>query len=77
MAYYKFDDDKQDETLMVASLDAHNTQQAMVRLPDALLRNVPVEITDLITGNSYIWDKEWNFVELSPELPFHLFKIRK
>ncbi|MBA4275547.1 alpha-1,4-glucan--maltose-1-phosphate maltosyltransferase [Flavobacterium sp.] len=77
LAYYKFDDDKQDETLMVASLDAHNTQQAMVRLPDALLRNVPIEITDLITGNSYIWDKEWNFVELSPELPFHLFKIRK
>ena len=77
LAYYKFDDDKQDETLMVASLDAHNTQQAIVRLPDALLRNVPVEITDLITGNSYIWDKEWNFVELSPELPFHLFKIRK
>lgn len=77
LAYYKFDDDKQDETLMVASLDAHNTQQAMVRLPNALLRNMPVQITDLITGNSYIWDKEWNFVELSPELPFHLFKIRK
>jgi starch synthase (maltosyl-transferring) len=75
LAYYKFDDDKQDETLMVASLDAHNTQQAMVRLPNALLGNMPVQITDLITGNSYIWDKEWNFVELSPELPFHLFKI--
>lgn len=75
LAYYKFDDDKQDETLMVASLDAHNTQQSMVRLPNALLRNMPVQITDLITGNSYIWDKEWNFVELSPELPFHLFKI--
>jgi starch synthase (maltosyl-transferring) len=77
LAYYKFDDDKQDETLMVASLDAHNTQQSMVRLPNALLRNMPVQITDLITGNSYIWDKEWNFVELSAELPFHLFKIRR
>jgi starch synthase (maltosyl-transferring) len=77
LAYYKFDDDKQDETLMVASLDAHNTQQAMVRLPNTLLGNMPVQITDLITGNSYIWDKEWNFVELSAELPFHLFKIRR
>jgi starch synthase (maltosyl-transferring) len=77
LAYYKFDDDKQDETLMIASLDAHNTQQSMVKLPNALLRNMPVQITDLITGNSYIWDKEWNFVELSPELPFHLFKIRR
>jgi starch synthase (maltosyl-transferring) len=77
MAFYKFDDDKKDETLMVASLDAYNTARAMVRLPNALLRNMPLQITDLITGNSYIWDKEWNFVELSPELPFHLFKIQK
>jgi starch synthase (maltosyl-transferring) len=77
LAYYKFDDDKENETLMVASLDAYNTAQAMVRIPNALLRNLPLRITDLITGNSYIWDKEWNFVDLSPELPFHLFKIQK
>jgi len=36
-----------------------------------------VKVIDLITGNSYIWDKEWNFVELHPTLPFHLFKIQK
>jgi starch synthase (maltosyl-transferring) len=77
MAYYKFDDNKENETLMLVSLDAHHTQQAMVRLPNALLKNMPLQLTDLITGNSYIWDKEWNFVELSPELPFHLFKIRR
>ncbi|NDP28547.1 MAG: alpha-1,4-glucan--maltose-1-phosphate maltosyltransferase [Flavobacterium sp.] len=77
MGYYKFDDDKQNETLMVVSLDAFNTIHAMVRLPNALLSNLPVQITDLITGNSYIWDKEWNFVELSAELPFHLFKIQR
>jgi starch synthase (maltosyl-transferring) len=77
MAYYKFDDDKQDETLMIVSLDAFSTSHAMVRLPKALLRNLPVQITDLITGNSYIWEKEWNFVELAAELPFHLFKIQR
>ena len=77
MAYYKFDDDKQNETLMIVSLDAFNTSRAMVKLPNALLLNQPVRITDLITGNSYIWDKEWNFVELSAELPFHLFKIQR
>ncbi len=75
ISYYKFDDDKQNKTLMVVSLDAFNTSQAMVKLPKELLRNLPVQITDLITGNSYIWAKEWNFVELPPELPFHLFKI--
>ena len=76
LAYYKFDDDKENETLMVVSLDAHNTVQAMVRLPNELLRNMPLQLTDLITGNSYIWYNEWNFVELSAGLPFHLFKIQ-
>src|SRR6187402_828942 len=33
IAYYKFDDDKQDETLMVVSLDAYQTGRAMIRLP--------------------------------------------
>lgn len=75
ISYYKFDDDRQNETLMVVNLDGHHKSQAMVRLPKKLLENMPVHITDLITGNTYIWDKEWNFVELSPELPFHLFKI--
>jgi starch synthase (maltosyl-transferring) len=77
LAYYKFDDDRQDETIMVASLDSYNAAQAVVRLPNALLGNLPIHITDLITGNTYIWDKEWNFVELPAELPFHLFKIER
>lgn len=77
LAYYKFDDDKTNETLMVVSLDAHNTAQAMVQLPIAEIGDQPVEIQDLITGNIYHWDKEWNFVELHPEVPFHLFKINR
>ncbi|HQF48139.1 MAG TPA: alpha-1,4-glucan--maltose-1-phosphate maltosyltransferase [Flavobacterium alvei] len=77
IAYYKFDDEKQDETLMVASLDSNYTAQSMVLLPQELLSKLPVKITDLVTGNSYIWEKEWNFVEISPDLPFHLFKVER
>jgi starch synthase (maltosyl-transferring) len=77
MAYYKYDDEKQDETLMVASLDSNYTAQSMVLLPQELLSKLPLKITDLITGNSYIWEKEWNFVEISPDLPFHLFKVER
>lgn len=77
MAYYKFDDAKLSETLMVVSLDHYNVSRAMVKLPLEQIGNQPVHITDLITGNSYFWDKEWNFVEISPELPFHLFKIHR
>ena len=77
LSYYKFDDEKQNETLMVVNLDAFNTSRAMVKLPNTLLEYLPVRITDLITGNTYVWNKEWNFVELSPELPFHLFEIQR
>jgi starch synthase (maltosyl-transferring) len=46
-------------------------------LPIEKLGNQPIQVTDLITGNTYSWDKEWNFIVLSPELPFHLFKIKR
>jgi starch synthase (maltosyl-transferring) len=80
IAFYKYDDNKENETLMIASLDAYYAKQAMVQLPLQSLgiyAGHPVKVIDLITGNSYIWDKEWNFVELHPALPFHLFKIQK
>ncbi len=76
IAYYKFDDSKQNKTLMIVSLDSHHTSQAMIQLPIAELGINPINIVDLITGNSYFWDKEWNFVEISPDLPFHLFQIQ-
>lgn len=77
IAYYKFDDDKHDETLMVVNLDSHSTGKAMVKLPLDKIGTPNIQITDLITGNSYSWNNEWNYVELPPELPFHLFKIQK
>ena len=77
MAYYKFDDSKENETLMIVNLDAFNSSSAMVRIPIAELGNSPIKINDLISGNSYYWDKEYNYVELPPELPFHLFKIQR
>lgn len=77
MAYYKFDDAKTDHTLMICNLDPYYPKQGLVRLPLEEIGYQPVRVTDLITGNSYWWDKEWNFVELHPALPFHLFKIER
>ena len=80
MAWYKYDMDRKDETLMVVSLDPYYTKQGWVRIPLAELgvtEGQQVKMNDLITGSSYIWDKEWNYVELHPALPFHLFQIIK
>lgn len=77
LAYYKYDDEKQNETLMVVNLNAYNTIQTSLRIPVEQLGTQQIQVTDLITGNSYFWNQMWNFIELSPELPFHLFKIQK
>lgn len=80
IAYYKYDDSRQNETLMVVSLDAYYSKQGWLKLP---LESLGIQagqnilVRDLITGNSYHWDKEWNYIELHPALPFHLFKIEK
>jgi starch synthase (maltosyl-transferring) len=80
LAYYKYSDDREDETLMIVNLDPYYAQNGWVQLPLHSLgihEGQNVSVTDLITGSSYNWDKEWNFVELHPALPFHLFKIKK
>lgn len=75
ISYYKFSDDKHNQTLMICNLDPYYSKQALVRLPVEHIGHQPVRVLDLITGNSYWWDKEWNFIELNPALPFHLFKL--
>lgn len=80
IAFYKWNDDRTDETLTVISLDSHNTQQGMVQLPLEALKvsaGHAIIMKDLITDNSYTWSSEWNYVELSPALPFHVFHINK
>jgi len=80
MAFYKWNDTKTNELLIIISLDAFNVQQGTVQLP---LQDLGVsaghhiEVEDLITNSSYGWVNEWNFVELHPTLPFHIFKINK
>lgn len=80
LAYYKYSDDREDETLMIVNLDPYYGQNGWIQLPMEDLgihQGQQLNVTDLITGSSYIWDKEWNFAELHPALPFHIFKIKK
>jgi len=80
MAFYKWNQERTNELLIIISLDQYHTQQGTVQLP---LQDLGVHdgqhlsIEDLVTGSSYNWYGEWNFVELHPALPFHIFKIKK
>ncbi len=80
IAYYKHDDSRWNETLMICSLDPHHAQQGWVKLPLHELgvwEGHQMEMYDLLTGSSYRWSGQWCFVELNPGMPFHLFKINK
>lgn len=80
IAFYKWDGNKSDETITAISLDAHHSQTGSVQLPMHDLEihhGQKIEVKDLITNNSYNWYNEWNYIELHPNLPFHIFKINK
>ncbi len=80
LAYYKYDEQQESELICIVSLDPYYSQNGHVQLPLAQLgigAGHRIRVEDLITQSSYHWDKEWNFVELHPVLPFHLFKIHK
>jgi len=80
IAFYKWNDEKTSEVLIIINLDDHYTQQGMLQLPLHELGIVSghrVTVTDLITKSSYDWYDEWNFVQLHSSLPFHIFTIKR
>jgi starch synthase (maltosyl-transferring) len=80
IAYCKQDAAAGDNLLMVVNLDPHYTQSGWVQVPLQKIGLRPGQqfhAHDLLTGNTYNWDQEWNFVELNPHaLPFHLFQLK-
>ncbi|MES2796961.1 MAG: alpha-1,4-glucan--maltose-1-phosphate maltosyltransferase, partial [Bacteroidota bacterium] len=78
LAYFKTDKE-QNHLLAIVNLDANCTQSGWVKVPVHLAGigfDQEYKVTDLISGNEYIWKDEMNFVELNPTyMPVHLFKI--
>ncbi len=81
IAYYKWNDSKSSEVFVIINLDPFHTQSGTMQLPRADLKvkdsGRPVQVYDFLTGNSYNWYEEWNYIELRPELPLHIFKINE
>lgn len=80
IAFYKWDDSRKNEVLIIINLDEYAMQQGMVQLPLkelGIAQGHPVKVTDLITDYVYDWYDEWNFIRLYSYMPFHIFKISK
>ncbi|MCF6213650.1 MAG: alpha-1,4-glucan--maltose-1-phosphate maltosyltransferase [Flavobacteriaceae bacterium] len=80
IAFYKWDDAKKNELLIVVNLEGFNKQEGSLQLPLyelGIAEGQQLFLNDLMTNNSYVWNKEWNYVALDPALPFHIFKLKK
>lgn len=79
MSYIKTSEDGTNTIWCIANFDARNTQTGHIEVPRALRTpngRVHLKITDLLTGESYIWFNDWNYVELNPnKWPMHVFRV--
>ena len=78
LAYIKVAADG-NKILCIINLDGHNRQSGWVKVPLWKLHKNDWEsyrVHDLLTGATFIWKGENNYIELDPNiLPFHLFRI--
>jgi starch synthase (maltosyl-transferring) len=79
MAYTKISPDGRNTVLVIVNLDPAQTQVGSVRVPLEALglpRNAGYEAKDLLTGNSYGWFGEWQYIALNPaSQPAHIFLL--
>lgn len=79
ICYHKFSEDHQDHLFVIINLDPHHTQSGMIELPLYVLGLTPdaaYTVEDLLTGSCYPWQGTRNYVELSPQHPAHIFRVR-
>lgn len=74
IAFHKWNQAEDNHVLIVINLDPDNTQSEWLELPNQF-KGKELEMFDLFTGNKYTWNQDWNYVELSPSQPLHIFKI--
>ena len=81
LCYGKTDDKKENKIFVVVNMDTINTQGSWIKIPlkDMGIRaNSAYEMCDLLTGNRFKWNGEWNYVELNPRIfPVQILKIEQ
>ena len=78
-SYLKTDQDGQHPVWAIINMDSRYKQSGYVKVPREALgisEGEQLRVRDLLTGETYHWGEEWNYVELHPDrLPLHLFEV--
>lgn len=80
ISFVRITKDKKNIIWCIINLDAEHNQSGYVEVPRELLglkgKWFNLEVTDLLSGETYHWFNDWNFVELKPEkYPLHILKL--
>lgn len=79
MAYAKRSPDGSNIVLVVVSLDFNYKQSGWVKVPLyqlGLPTDISYQVHDLMSGHTYHWHNEWNYVELGPQSTMgHIFRL--
>lgn len=79
MVYGKATPDGQNRILVVVNLDPFNAQDTWVGVPYwewGFGGDEPYQVHDLLTGDTFIWRGEYNYVRLDPsKQPAHIFLV--
>jgi len=79
MCYTKIDEASKNALIIVINLDFYSTQGAYIQVPlekFGIHYDQPYRVSDMLSGEKYNWQGEYNFVQLNPyEMPAHILKI--
>jgi starch synthase (maltosyl-transferring) len=79
IAYSKVDENTKDLVLTLVNMDAWHTQSGWVHTDfgaHGIGKETPFQVRDLLSGKTYTWHGEHNYVELKPnEMPAHIFEV--
>ena len=81
LSFVKTTPDKKNVIWCIINLNPSSNQSGYVEVPKEVLglkgRWFNLEVTDLLTGETYHWFNDWNFVELSLDrYPMHVLKVK-
>jgi starch synthase (maltosyl-transferring) len=81
LAFVKQDPDKTNTIFCVTNLDHRWSHSGHVKVPLydlGLPTDMHYTVHDLLSGNKYQWQGEWNYVNLDPnQLPMHIFRLER
>jgi starch synthase (maltosyl-transferring) len=79
ICYSKHTEDLSNIVLVVVNLDPHNTHSGRINVPLnawGIDQQQSCEARDLLNDNRYVWQEEWNWMELNPDTcPARIFRV--